>query len=432
MTRIARRQFLSRTGAALAGAALGGCTFGGRGTTGPRGPNDAGSADAAGHPNAAGRPDAAGHPDAAGRPDAAGLPSATLHLERLRASVDRITRITVCTRPFRAQGPRLDVEQMLGKTVVHNYGHGGSGWSLSWGSSSIAVEKALASGERQIAVIGCGALGLTSALLLQRSGARVTIYAKDLPPNVRSSLATGLYTPDSRICFEENATPQFKQLWETMARRSFATYQTFLGLPGDPVEFIDDYFVSDEAFTASVAPAPDDARPKFAELQRELIGDLMTKHQDFEPGAHPFGARYVRGSSTMMFNLSVYSRLLMSDFLANGGKIEITEFHAPADLARVREKTLINATGFGARALFGDLSVTPVRGQLARMIPQPGAHYGLFYKDVSFVPRRDGLVFQRVGENDYYGFGDETAEPDRAEAELAVNTIAGLFSLSST
>jgi glycine/D-amino acid oxidase-like deaminating enzyme len=122
---------------------------------------------------------------------------------------------------------------------------------------------------------------------------------------------------------------------------------------------------------------------------------------------------------------------LMSDFLANGGKIEITEFHAPADLARVREKTLINATGFGARALFGDLSVTPVRGQLARMIPQPGAHYGLFYKDVSFVPRRDGLVFQRVGENDYYGFGDETAEPDRAEAELAVNTIAGLFSLSS-
>jgi hypothetical protein len=36
-------------------------------------------------------------------------------------------------------------------------------------------------------------------------------------------------------------------------------------------------------------------------------------------------------------------------------------------------------------------------------------------------------VFQVFGENDYYGFGDETAEPDRAEAELAVTTIAGLF-----
>jgi hypothetical protein len=80
----------------------------------------------------------------------------------IRASTDRITRISVCTRPFRAQGPRLDTEQVGTKLVVHNYGHGGSGWSLSWGSSSVAVRKALASGERDIAVIGCGALGLTS------------------------------------------------------------------------------------------------------------------------------------------------------------------------------------------------------------------------------------------------------------------------------
>jgi glycine/D-amino acid oxidase-like deaminating enzyme len=100
---------------------------------------------------------------------------------RLRASVDRITRITVCTRPFRAQGPRLDAEQIGRKTIVHNYGHGGSGWSLSWGSSAIAVQKAMATGERDIAVIGCGALGLTSAILLQRAGAQVTPWVRILP-----------------------------------------------------------------------------------------------------------------------------------------------------------------------------------------------------------------------------------------------------------
>ncbi len=54
-------------------------------------------------------------------------------------------------------------------------------------------------------------------------------------------------------------------------------------------------------------------------------------------------------------------------------------------------------------------------------------NYGLFYKGVAFVPRRDGLVFQVVGEDDYYGFNDDTTVPDRAEAELAVNTIAGLY-----
>src|SRR5438270_1871376 len=141
-----RREFLARTGAALLGGVLAGCSFGGPGRR-----------------------------VAAAR---------VLSLLPPRASTDRITGITVCTRPFRARGPRLEVEQVLGKTVVHNYGHGGSGWSLSWGSSAMAAELALAGGERQVAVIGCGAIGLTSALLLQRAGARVTIYAKELPPNV--------------------------------------------------------------------------------------------------------------------------------------------------------------------------------------------------------------------------------------------------------
>ena len=34
---------------------------------------------------------------------------------------------------------------------------------------------------------------------------------------------------------------------------------------------------------------------------------------------------------------------------------------------------------------------------------------------------------QAVGEDDYYGFNDATADPDPAEAAFAVNTIATLF-----
>jgi glycine/D-amino acid oxidase-like deaminating enzyme len=350
----------------------------------------------------------------------------TLQLAPLHASPDRITVITVCTRPFRSQGPRLEIEQVGQKTVVHNYGHGGSGWSLSWGSSGIAVQKAMATGERDIAVIGCGALGLTSGLLLQRAGARVTIYAKDLPPNVRSSLASGIWSPDSRICLEEYATPAFKQLWESMARQSFQTYQTLLGLPGNPVEFIDSYFVSDES-GAQRRAASTDNRPPFAQLQPELLRDLIPRSDQFGPGSHSLGAHYLLRNTLMMFNLSAYARMLVADFLANGGQIEVREFHSPAEFARLRQKTLINATGYGARALFNDQTITPVRGQLARMIPQPEINYGLFHKGVSFLPRRDGLVFQVVGEDDYYGFGDDTTTPSRAEAELAVNTIAGLF-----
>src|SRR5450631_1939454 len=170
----------------------------------------------------------------------------TLQLAPLRAASDRITQITVCTRPFRAQGPRLDVERIGQKTIVHNYGHGGSGWSLSWGSSSIAVEKAMATGERNIAVIGCGALGLTSATLLQRAGAKVTIYAKERPPDVRSARATGSWTPDSRIALTNAVAPDFPALWEKMCRTSFHMYESYLGMAGNPVEWLDRYVLSDQ------------------------------------------------------------------------------------------------------------------------------------------------------------------------------------------
>ena len=114
------------------------------------------------------------------------------HLAPIRARGDRLFDITVCLRPFRAQGPRIEAEQIGDTLVVHNYGHGGAGWSLSWGSANLAIQKALVNSPSQIAVIGCGAIGLTSAIMAQRAGAAVTIYARDLLPQTRSSRAEGI------------------------------------------------------------------------------------------------------------------------------------------------------------------------------------------------------------------------------------------------
>src|SRR5215472_8665732 len=127
----------------------------------------------------------------------------------IRAQTDRIFDIAVCLRPFRAAGPRLDVERIGDIQVVHNYGHGGSGWSLSWGSSTVAVRKAMAGSPRDVAVIGCGILGLTTAILAQRAGAKVTIYGRDVLPQTPSARATGAWTPDSRIALADSAPPAF-------------------------------------------------------------------------------------------------------------------------------------------------------------------------------------------------------------------------------
>src|SRR5439155_5808425 len=106
-----------------------------------------------------------------------------------------------------------------------------------------------------IAIIGCGALGLTSAIMLQRAGAKVTIYAKDRFPEVRSSRATGSWTPDSRVALTASAPSGFGALWEEMARTSFAMYQSYLGMPGSPIEWTDRYSFSDPS-PARAQPGP--------------------------------------------------------------------------------------------------------------------------------------------------------------------------------
>jgi hypothetical protein len=68
-----------------------------------------------------------------------------------------------------------------------------------------------------------------------------------------------------------------------------------------------------------------------------------------------------------------------------------------------------------------------VRGQLARLIPQPEVTYGLTHDYVSLVPRRDGLVVQVYGADEGVGYNDDTTVPDRAEAERGVAAIASVF-----
>ena len=342
-------------------------------------------------------------------------------LAPIRAGPGRIMNITVCLRPFRAAGPRLDAEQVGDKLVVHNYGHGGSGWSLCWGSGQLAVRTAMANGEKDIAVIGCGALGLAAATLALRAGARVTIYAKDWMPDVRSARATGIWSPDSRIALAGSVGPQFPQFWEDMARASFRMHQRYLGLADGPVEWTDRYTLSDEPFKAR---APDSM--SFARYEGR-VHDLTPPVEDVARGAHPFPTPYVRRTSLPMFNITEYGRVLISDFLQASGRLEVMEFHTPAELANLRQKVIINCTGYGARALWKVESIVPVRGQIAWLIPQPDVRYGVYYRGVSTISRRDGMVVQRTGADESYGYNDANEQPDRADAEAAAATIAGLF-----
>ncbi len=350
-------------------------------------------------------------------------------LAPIRAQRERVFDVTVCLRPFREAGPRIEAEQVGGARVVHCYGHGGGGWSLSWGSAAQVLPLALDGGGREVAVVGCGALGLTTAVLLQEAGARVTIYARDLLPQARSARATGSWTPDSRIARVGPAGPAFAARWETMARFSYHRFRQYLGLPGDPVEWRDQYTLRDEAPDARGPGAPGDGPPGPRDFAAYMgrIADLMPHGRDLAPGSTPFPTRYVRRSTNMTFNVADYGHTLMGDFRAAGGRLERREFNTLAELAALPERVVVNCPGYGARALCRDESVIPVRGQITWLAPQPDVRYGLSYGGVSALGRRDGIVLQDLSGGDEKGVGDDREAADPAETARVVDVIAGLY-----
>ncbi len=152
-----------------------------------------------------------------------------VRLAPVNVAFDRIIRITIGLRPFRPSGFVLRTEQLDGKTIVHNFGHGGSGMSLSWGTASMATEMAMAHLERKAAVIGSGVVGLTSARELQRHGFDVTIYAATVPPDTTSNMSLAGFTPTSGLIDFPKRTPEWDAQFTQAVRFSYRRLQLLVG-----------------------------------------------------------------------------------------------------------------------------------------------------------------------------------------------------------
>jgi hypothetical protein len=174
-------------------------------------------------------------------------------------SFDRIIRTTVGLRPFRDAGFVVRAERLDGRMLIHNYGHGGAGMSLSWGTAS----------------------------------------ANPLLP---SSVALG----------------------------------------------------------------------------RVIL----------QPGEHPFASRYAIRRPTLRFEPAIYLDALMRDVIAFRGRIVVRSFDSPRDLVSLPESLIVNCTGLGSKLLFGDEELTPVKGQLVVLVPQPE----VTYTTGGMMPRSDGIV----------------------------------------
>ena len=333
------------------------------------------------------------------------------HFAPVKVGRNRIIREVVGLRPYRPGGFVVDAQRFGNKLLVHNYGHGGAGVTLSWGTASQAVDllrdfliARKAARPTRFAVLGCGVSGLSTALLLQRryqnGRGTVTIYAKDLPPDTTSNISGAWWSPTSVY---EDATSKFREQFRQASRISNKSFQLLVG-PEYGVRWIDTFELSrqDRSMTREL-PGGNDLYPQ------------IETHRDPE---NYFGFPYVLQYSSMLIEPSIYLSKLLRDFYVAGGRVVVKEFRSRAEIARLREPVIFNCTGLGSRELFKDEELVPVRGQLEILLPQPEIDY-CYVSNGYMFPRNDGVILGGTWDRDDWSL---TPNPEQTASLLDIHT----------
>ena len=311
------------------------------------------------------------------------------------ADPSRLIRAVAGLRPYRRQGFVVRQEPLGKKRLVHNYGHGGGGITLSWGSSRLATELGLQAHNGPVAVLGSGVMGLSTARLVQEAGFPVTIYTAALPPDTTSNIAGGQIHPFS--VFRGGFEPAgFMDQFTRALDYSWRRFQIMVG---------EDYGVR--------------WLPTFVETDSpdaKLLESFPPVNRMIRPAEHPFPLASVLRYDTMYVETGRYLRQMIRDVQIAGGKIVVRKFATPADIAALPEALVFNCTGLGSRELFNDQDLHPARGQLAILEPQPEVRYAFTGGPGYMFPRPDGIILGGTFEIDEW---DTTPEPKRIQRIIA-------------
>jgi glycine/D-amino acid oxidase-like deaminating enzyme len=288
--------------------------------------------------------------------------------------------------------------------------------SLSWGTGQMAAELALEHPERRAAVIGCGVVGLTTARQLQRRGFQVTIYAASVPPDTTSNMSLAGFTPTSGLVAMDRRTAEWDAQFRRAVEIAYRQLQLLTG-PKYGISWIYNYALTDNQ------PPSGGGNPLLPDSVR--TGDVV-----YGPGEHPFPFRYAIERPDLRIEPSIYLDALVGDVIASGGRIGIRRFETVRDLMTLEEPVVVNCAGLGAKAIFNDPELMPLKGQLIVLIPQEEVTYstnggvresppGVF---VHMMPRRDGIVLGGTSERDIW-----TMEINEAERRRVVDGHKKLF-----
>lgn len=189
-------------------------------------------------------------------------------------------------------------------------------------------------------VIGCGVIGLTTAITLQRRfDSAVSIIAKELPPNTTSNIAAAVWLPF-------HVSPQDKAVrWGTMTRKVLESQMS------DPCTGV----FETELFDMSPG----------IEVDPYWVG-AVSSFRYAAAAELPDGYTHAVVAKVPMIDTPRYMSWLVQQFLDGGGTIEQAAVERLDDVV-ASECVVVNCTGLGSRDLCGDEKVFPIRGQIARL-----------------------------------------------------------------
>ncbi len=185
-----------------------------------------------------------------------------------------------------------------------------------------------------VVVVGAGVVGLTTAISLAEAGVPTRVVAAEPPSRVTSVAAGAIWGPvtcgPAGRCYEWSRTGL-----EVLSALADEPNAGVHALPGREL--------------AATVESP----PKWT--------DLLSEVRILGAGELPEGFASGWSYAAPAVNMPVYLEYLLSRYADLGGAVA---YAAVPSLAAVDALAVVNCTGIGARALAGDDSLVPIRGQV--------------------------------------------------------------------
>lgn len=267
----------------------------------------------------------------------------------------------LCHRPMRRGSPAMYVENINDKIIAHNYGHGGSGWTLGPGATAYVIKllqneisKNYIQKEEPIAIIGAGIIGFLSALAMLNQGyTDITIYAESFD-NLASHNAGAILAP---VSMENDASKQ--NLINKMGAEGYRFYKNIA-----------------EGKNSQFAPSGVNILPAYFENRQDsmlehYVGVVMEPANDV---ILDFGNGMQRKMIAYDDAIFLHTHLLMEDLnRLLKDKIRLVK-RKIQDINILQQRIVLNCTGTGAKFLAKDDEMVSVQGHLLMLKQQNPSH----------------------------------------------------------